>query len=246
MLFGYGSFRCEEGEARPTSWTEVITRSARHVPTSVVRSLGVEFDIIKPTQQGIHDRLAQIYAACNSDGLDVGFYLDTGGKSHYFMTNAITTSGVLVVQRPIALPSDDADYATHLKASAAFMAHYDVATIFGSAIAEQVLDYGETVAMIGTGGPRKVLVDVDTGPPQQYTLTDQTRVIVQQSGFIVQSVPGVVPNPYVAPEQYLVSEGRTLIPSVSYNSRSGQVEYSLRWDFTFELPFFQVFNPVLR
>lgn len=246
MQWGYGSFRCETGEARPTQWTEQIVRSARNVPQSVIRTLAVEFDIIKESQLAIHDRLQQIYTACDRDGLDVGFYLDNGNKSHFFITNSGTNSGVLVAQRPLAQPSDDADYATHLKATASFQAVYAPEQVFGGTF-DTIVDYGESVEMIGDGGPRTAMLVTDTGTPQQYTLCDATPVVIRQSGFIVQTVPGVNPNAYVANSQYLDHESRSLVPSVRWNARTGKAEYALNWSFTFVLPSWQgYFNPVLR
>lgn len=246
MLFGYGNWRAEAGEARPTSWTETITRSARQQIQSVTRTLGVEFEIIKDGQNAIQDRLAQIRAAIPGDGRDVGFYLDSGAKSGFFITQSETSSGVNVVQSVQPQPSDAADYATHLKATAAFQGVYTAAQIFGAAQLQVILDYGETVSMIGDGGPRYAILAVDTGPPHKYTLCDQTPVVVRQSGFLVQSVPGVNANPYVASDEFLDSESRELSPSVRWNSRSGQAEYALTWNFTFVLPSFSVFNPILR
>lgn len=244
MYFVCGSFALEPGEARPTLWDKRLTHRGSQLE-AYVTTLGIEIDVVKDGEANIQFRVDQIKAGLTQQFRDTGFRLANGQPSEWWLDNATSTTGVLLAQAPGAVPTDPADYATHLRLAATYYAAYEPAELFAVSGLDGILQYQESVSIRGTGGPRRVTVAVSKGAPHRYDLTERTVVQVVQSGSLVQNRPGVFPNPPVLPG-YEVEEARDISPVVRRSNRAGSDEYGIGWTYVFELPDWQVVNPLPR
>lgn len=241
MRFGYGAFRFEEGEAALRSFRTVPTRNDKGFLEKITVTLDIDYEIIADGQAAIKSRFDQIANAIRRDGRDVGFYHDSGARSAIFIVNSQTASGVRISQYPSLESGDGADYATHHKGSCGFTAEYLPAAFGGKGGSGggggQITNYGESVSVRGTGGPRWGVDVVDRGRPRRFKLADYTPVTATQQG----SVTVVSKNPFYPPANPPLwpgledEEQREISPDLQ-PANDGAWQCTLNWSYKFTSP----------
>lgn len=243
MKFGYGGWRAEDGEFAVRTFSTVGKRGQNQQLESVIRTLDVEFQIIREGQAAISTRFAQLEGFIRFDGRDVGFYQDNGSPSRIFIRNAESTSGVYITQYPSVTPEDGADYATHLKGTCGFAAEYAPTGFFGGSGGggrQQLSSYDETLSFQGNGGPRVGWAESDTQRARAYVLADYTKCMATQTGrasWVVDTPTWPSPNNPLWP-RHLVNEADGVQKTLRQSG--GQFECTTTWNYSFEgsAPFF--------
>lgn len=187
MQFIYGTFQGQPSDNwayAGGSRTGVYKNGAL---ASILQTVQYKFTIHADGQLALAARMQQIKNGIKYNGFNVGFLHDNNTPSHYFIDSSQTTSGVRITSYPWAQPEiPGADYATSLHGTCAFDAELLPEQIpGGGGVGSVLVSYAESLSVRGDGGPRTAIQEFITGPPERFTLCDQTPCYATQSGAAV-------------------------------------------------------------
>lgn len=217
--------------------------NSRGVAHIVRKRMVVEGEIIAATATAINSRVNAIKAAYSVDG-SVAVLFTSAGQATDFQLGSGAIAGVKVVEGPTFLAQDGkAHFATGLPFTVALEADY----LTGSSIYDGLVSYTESIACIGDGGARRVVIELDSGPPEEQFTSTNTPVTVIQAGEAVGigSYPSfnspIFPSALDRPDGYQVVRGTPRRDGYTY------LEYPVRWSYRMTLANFTgIPSPLLR
>lgn len=227
MIVTYGGFSFTDNEAMVTFWGQQVEFDSRGRPRRLRRRMNIEGEIIATTPAGIDTRVAAIQTAFEVGGQDAGLYIPPSTLTHIALSNSNSVSGVRIVQPPSFNMRDGmAHFATGLPFSIALEAEY-LLTQSG----DSLVNYQETITYTGDGGPRRMVIEVVEGPPVTQTTTEQTPIVIEQSG----SATGILDYPDVNPPLVAAlldrPDGIQVSRDVPRMENGIYTEFTARWNY---------------
>ena len=225
LILKYGSFAHEQNDA-----AIAISRrgnySGRGNLEYVRETWSIRGFLQAASQSALTTAINSMKAAYNSNGYDVGLYLDDGTTltSHY-MTSSQARGGVRVVALDFP-EGEGAEYSTFRSYSITLEADFFNTTDF-------LLEYNETISFKGTGGPRRVFLETLDGIPQEQIGARFTTYKAMQRGSSIAfgNWPNFPPPIWPAAELLDQREVNIHTPTKVDEQYFG---YGIDWSYTFE------------
>jgi hypothetical protein len=170
--------------------------------------------------------IAEMREAYSTNGRDVGLFLDDGvTPTDHVIVSASTIGGVRVLS--LEFPrGDGAEYSTFRTYRVVLEAEYTDAS-------SNLLEYHEALSFDGTGGPRRVFLDVLEGLPQEQIGTQATTSRATQSGRAVGLAGYPIPPSPIWPAAEL-PDRRRLTLRTPERSGGQLLRYTVDWHYSFE------------
>ena len=225
MLLRYGSYTHDQNEC-----AVVISKRAQFSPRGDRQSVRETWHVtgIKQaaSQGALTAALAALRAAYGQNGFDVGLYLDDGVTlTDHAMASAATLGGVRVLE--LDFPhGDGAEYSTFRTYRLVLEADFPDS-------AGLLLEYDEALHFEGTGGPRRVFLEVLEGLPQEQIGTQASTYRVTQSGRAVGHGTYPLPAAPIWPAAELVDRRRVTLRTPQ-RFAGPWARFPVEWKYVFE------------
>lgn len=226
MYFRLGPLNFPSGEVRLQSLSERSVASRRGV-NKIAKQLTVDIDIIADGQSAINSRLGTLQSALNSSIATAGFVLDNGSNSRIMLEAARSINGIQIESFAYT-QQDGAEHATHQSCTLTLSAEYPYAN------AGELVEYREEITVQGNGGPTFAIVPTLEGPPHRYQLTDQSPVVIVQTGSAVALYGYPFVNSPIFPEYEQGTARAIKRGSPEWDGRSF-TNFPVAWGYTFIL-----------
>jgi hypothetical protein len=235
MFGSYGSFSHPANEITLSSVVAQRLRNQRGVVYLLRKRIQLAGVIVLNTsslttaqaQSALRSAINEREAAYSVDGQNFVFRHDDGSVSSHFLDSGTSLGGVRVVERNFP-NGNQAEYASQRTFTVSLEADYAISD-------GDLMQFQETVEIVGTGGPRTVMIEVLNGPPQEQTINQQTKVMYTQrgsaigfSGYPISDVPG----PILPTGEKLDRRQRGLIAPTAQNGAF--VNWGVTWSYFFE------------
>lgn len=194
-------------------------------PLTYIHTVSLAGSVDGDTQAGCAASEAVIRAAFSRPYQDFALLLDSGAVSATKLLNAGSISGVRCMSLSFPNTYGGAEYATLRSFTATLEAEY-------LAGVDQLIDYTETVTIVGNGGPRRVMRESLNTEPVEQIVTPRTPVRATQTGRAVGLLgypdpadplwPLLLQNPDVAVTR------ETPKPGVNSN-----LEFTISWNYQY-------------
>lgn len=189
MIFRYGNYTHAQDEVS-VSMTQDVIRNDRGRRQYIRKTLEISGILHGDTPAELTQKLHQLDAAYAVDGRDATLLLnDAVTPTHHRLVNAQSVSGVRVVRPPSFPDGGGTEYTTYRSYDVVLQADFLVLNADNA-----IVSFNETVAVIGTGGPRRVWHEVLAGDPIPQITNSKTVIRVVQTGEVV-GLFGRVPTP---------------------------------------------------
>jgi len=225
MILRYGSFAHDQNEC-----AVVISKRAVFSPRGERMSTRETWHVTgirhAASQSALTSALAELRNAYSVNGRDVGLYLDDGvTPTDHVLISAAAIGGVRVVALDFPR-GEGAEYSTFRTYRLILEAEF----ADGSS---NLLEYYESLSFEGTGGPRRVFLEVLEGLPQEQIGTQATLSRATQQGRAVGLAGYPIPPPPVWPAAERPDRRRFTLRTPE---RSGGqfLRYQVEWSYTFE------------
>ena len=197
-MFGeYRNFRHPAGEITLSNVSISRERNERGYLTSLKKRIQIAGVIALDTsgltsaqaQDALRTAIRQREEAYSQDGGNFVFYHDDGTPSAHTLDSGGAIGGVRVVD--FSWPNGDAaEYATQRTFSVTLEAEYvppenNNGNGSDGGGGGSLLKFQETIEVVGTGGPRKAVIELLNGPPQIQIVNQRTKVTMTQRGSAV-------------------------------------------------------------
>lgn len=191
MYFQFGSYRHPNNEVNLTSYEAIPRYSPRGQRTTYLLRLHASGLLLCDDQDGtaaerqsnLNSKINQLVDAYSLANMDqsCGLYHDDGTVTRHRLessaTNPANISGVRLAYR--SWPKGDAaEYATGRE-------FYIILEAEVTDNESEVIEYRETVSLVGTGGPRYRVVELEVAPPIVEIVNVFTKVDVVQEGTVI-------------------------------------------------------------
>lgn len=240
MIFRYGTYSHPANECLVTYFGGETTYNSRGEPDIVRKRMVVEGEIVALTTD-IDTRMNEIINVYKVDGGNASLTRSNGAWTAYNLPAAGSITGVRVVQRPTFLQQDGkAHMVTGLPFTIVLEAEYPAEN-------SGLVSYSETITHTGTGGPRRVTLELDSGTPIEQIVSGNTPVTVSQVGEAVgrDGYPSV--NPPIFPTQVNLPDGYVIARSAPRMHGKQYIDYPVRWAYNMTLLTLpSIPNPLLR
>jgi hypothetical protein len=232
MIFTYGGYSHPDNECLVTFFGAQRLQGPRGKTITLRRTMRVEGEIIASTTAAIDARVAAIRAAYAVEGGSAVLYTSAGASTQFQLPSLGSISGTRIVEGPTFFTQDGkAHYATGLPFALTLEADYFTKESFG------LLFYTETISRVGSGGPRRVVIEVDNGLPVEQLVSTNTPIVVIQSGEAVNFAGSYPPPNSPIFAQYLDEpDGNHVAYTAPRLNGETYTEWTTRWDYRFTLP----------
>ena len=175
MYFQYGNYQHADNSVNLTV-AKRANQNSRGFTSHVTWQMTLEGVLIpsSASQSQIKSDIQELESAYAFDGRDAGLYHDDGTVSPHFLQSSRTLGGVRVASFEWLKDQQTGEYATGR--SFKIMLEADVP----GNVTYQI--FTESISVVGTGGPRFVLLETLGGPPQRQKVANRTSVRATQSG----------------------------------------------------------------
>ena len=225
MYLRYGSYTHAQNEPAVQIGKQAVfsRRGYRRAVRETWRIVGV---LHAADQPGLTSAIAALRSAYNVNGLNLGLYLDDGlTLTDHSLNSALALGGTRVTA--LDFPSGSgAEYSTFRSYSISVEAEFPDTSL-------NLLDFSETLAFEGTGGPRLVFLDTLEGLPQQQIARQCTTYRARQEGRAtgLTSYPPVAPPIWPAAE---LQDQRRLTLRAPRRTVNNLTEFVAEWTYVFE------------
>ncbi len=148
-------------------------------PFSIITRWDIEGTLISDTQANLSTAIDDLIAAYASHGQDAQLLFDDDSPTSHVLLSANTWGGVRVVRPPSFPQGRDGEYTVYRNFAVTLEAEE---RIDGN---EEIVSWKETVEIRGTGGPRRAVIEVIAGYPQEQITTTNSMVTATQRGQAV-------------------------------------------------------------
>lgn len=234
MYLQYGSYTHALGEARVTIMREALKNAAGDYYAQLER-WDIDGRLTAADASALSTAITALEAAYASGGYDLKLLLPDGvtASSHQLLT--ANCEGGTKIAKPVSYPvGAGAEYSTFRTYSLSVEGEIPLAV--GQ---NPIVEWRETLAFTGNGGPRFVVIECRNGPPQVQQVSQQTPARCIQSGRAV----GYQQYPFPPSPIWPVYEQRDLrqinltSPETS-GSGAGRTyqNYEISWSYSFLAP----------
>lgn len=227
MYFQYGSFRSDFAECTLSVRKENVIES--NVPVSQKVTWTIQGRRHGTNTSNLVTRGRILEAVFNQHGRDAKL-LDENFSAVLQLLNATSINGVRVVQPPHYPDLTGAQLTTWFDWTAVLEAEYPL-TASQFTLSGQLLEWSETVTVIGSGGPRHVVIETLNTAPVVQIVNARTKVTVLQSGNAL--AYGRYPTP---PVPYFGFEQQSQRQIAMVNTQRNSNRFGATWSYTFESP----------
>lgn len=179
------------------------------------------------TAAALRIQIAALELAYSVDYQDLAL-IDNDGVVVHALLNVGSTSGVRITQPPSYPEGDGGEFTTYRTYAIQAEAEYAYAPQEGS----QLLEFSETVTIIGNGGPRYVWVEKVIGPPTRQIVQAFTTVRATQTGTAVGKFQRPPKPPPIWPE-LLDNESQQLADTSPQRKGSIYEDFRVSWSYSF-------------
>ena len=231
MIFKYGTYSHPANECLIAAFIERRQYNSRGKAQTKIRRMVVQGEIIADGQAAIDARVAQIQANYLLEGSTAVFLRDDLTPTHYEIDGTSARS-VRILDLSFQQQDGKAHFATGLPFTITIEGEYGITDL------DTLVSYTETIGYIGTGGPRRVLVECDNVIPQEQIVSNNTAVTVIQSGSAVGSLTYPLFNGPIFPTQIDNPDGYQQFKSAPRADGKVFVDWPIRWNYRMTFPFF--------
>jgi hypothetical protein len=186
MKFKYGTFEHDENDIDLVSVNSQRMYSQRNRCVFDRKTLQCRGRLCVSGQSAIKAKIQALEAGYEQDLGDVGLYHDSGAKSAHFLSSVGAINGVRVLRFEFG-HEGGGEYATYRTYNIIFQADY-------LNYEDTIYSFRETMELVGTGGPRWVLVPTFSLIPIPYMVNLFTPLTIRQTGEAI-GVQGWPLNP---------------------------------------------------
>lgn len=180
----YGTYEHNLGEASVS-----ITRQSLLTDSGVPYSWLTTWDIrgtLKGTSQAdVGTKINALVNAYATLGGDAKLVFDNGSDTVHVIDASNTIGGIRLVRPPAFPVGDGAEYSLYRNYSVTLEAEEEISYAGGAFGASDIIQWQETVEISGDNGPRKAVIEVLNGLPQEQVLTSHSAVYAVQRGSAV-------------------------------------------------------------
>jgi len=232
MYFKYGNYTHDAGEI-----TFSISRESQYnaygVQIATIERWTIQGQVHADSVSDLTDKIDAIERAYSDDNRSFGLYTDSGSATSHTVSAADTTY-IHVVNPPSFPASGGAEYTTFRNYSIQIEVRYGSSGY--SAI--PLVSFNETISVTG-GGPRRILIEVLNGPPQEQITCLETAYVATQSGRAVGRADYPIP-----PAPLWPLSQPPLVEKESPEKKTGEyTNYGIRWQYQYQSATPLVGNP---
>jgi len=243
MRYEVGGYQFQVGEVALETIEKELVRNNRglrsmfRVKHNCTGQLLVDGSLATVAQQqnDLKERMFEMEQAFAADRVDAGMLHDDGTRSHFYFENGATESGTILTP-----PNFGGEAGVEYAALSSFS--FSIEAYYLDPVAEAMSAFSETVSYKGTGGPRRVVVEMDTGPPRIQQVSTNSAITAVQSGTIVGLKGWIDPTPLSAIGTELVHERNIsrgeptrIGPGDGVTPDSGLIDFPTDYSFHFVL-----------
>ena len=221
MYYAYGSHTHDDGECTATITREGLVSDCGK-PYGYRERWELRGRLQADTQAELSAAIGTLEAAYERHGKDMGLYDDDGAVTSHLLDSSASRGGTRVVRRPFYPDGRGAEYS--------IFRNY-VVVVEADFLDNQfdLLSWAETIRAWG-GGPRFVLLECLTGPPQKQLVQEQTTYDAIQTGRAIgNDTYPVPPAPLWPAEEH--SDQRDIHREVPSDNSGRKI---IVWAYTFE------------
>ena len=191
-------------------WTESTSyeRDERMNRRAMTRTVTLKGFVKGDSQTELKSKINAIWSTFSTDGGDLILYHNDGTtQSSHTLPSSSSLTGVMIDSGPSFDNGSGPEYATERTYTVVLSAKYPLIN------PDNYVAYTETLRIVGTGGPRRVGVELLTGLPQIQIVNQRTLMYATQAGSAVgyagiPAYPG--PIPVLAPYELLDKRSETM------------------------------------
>ncbi len=226
MFFKYGTHRHPDNEVNLVTFRQDAVRNARGLVQFTRKTLSIEGVLLASTQATIKTAIAAMETAYAVDGKDAALFHDDGTKSPHSLDSNDSIGGVRV--RSISFDkATAAEYATQRTFRVTLWADF--------AGQDNLVQFIESLRFVGTGGPKRVWVQLINGLAQRQQVQARTTQRIVQSGTAIGYVVSpAFPTPIFP--QYEHEDRREANIGSPQRDGDDHINYPISWTYHFEAP----------
>lgn len=229
MKLRYGSFTFDFAECLVPYFGIQRRYNDRGAAQAIVKRMVVDGEIIASGQDAINARAALILNALALEGGTVVLLKDDGSETVYKLDGP-TSRGVRILENSLLQQEGKAHFATGLPFSITFEGEYTISD------GDTLISYNETITRIGTGAARSVLVELDSGQPQEQWTSTHSPITVIQSGEAVGALSYPAFNDPIFPDALRGPEDYQTSTSAPRRDGFSVVDWPIHWSYRMTLP----------
>jgi hypothetical protein len=221
VRFQYGSYTHEPFECLVSFFGQARQYNARGRAQTLRKRMVVEGEIIGASTAAIDARVAAIKAAYSIEG-GTARLLDASGNATAYVLESNAISGVRIVEGPTFFQQEGkAHFVTGLPFQIVLEGDY------ANSDGDTLVSYSENITKIGSGGPRRVMVECDQGLPIEQVVSQNTPIVIVQAGEAVGYLARPNANPPLfAPDQ---PDGEQINVGTPRKDGINWVDWPIRW-----------------
>lgn len=228
MYFVYGSHVHAANEVNLVTLNVEPVFNSRGIHQSTRKTMTLRVEMIASSQSAIRTAIQAFEAAYQQGRGSAGLYHDDGSASPHYLDGPSSLGGIQVSYTYDR--SDGAEYATGRTATVTLTAEYPNNSADANIVAWQ-----ETLTLIGTGGPRRVVVEVLTGKPRRQTVNRSTACYAQQSGSAIGYRSYLSPPAPMFPDSE-IEDRRQIEWGSAQRQRDEFLNWPVSWNYSFASP----------
>jgi hypothetical protein len=241
MLVRYGSYTSSDAE-NTISMAVDVSRDGDGNAMSNDYTWTIRGVAIAENAAALSAALTTLETAFNKDNQDAELLLNDGTPTIHKLTSAQTLNGVKSSR--IRYPDGQGtEYVNRRTYEVVLTASYGTTDSASTADGGK-LNYSETLTQTGNGGARYVIREPRNGPPIKQIVSQQTPIVLVQSGSATNRVAGLqvypLPNPPLFPDLMRPAES-----SVT-KTLNGASECVTSWTYIFDLTSSVAVDPIPR
>lgn len=187
MYFTYGFYRHPLGECLVTNFTQTKLYNRRGRAHIIRRSMTVEGEIIAADTTAIDTRVREMVQAYSIPAAAAYMSTSTGASTGFVLSNTFSLTGVRVIEGP---SFHQREHAAHYVTGLPFTIRLECDYLGNTSL----MEYEETITKVGDGRGRRIVLEVDSGPPVVQFTTTHTPITVMQEGKAVGVAQYPTPN----------------------------------------------------
>jgi hypothetical protein len=221
----YGSYTFAQNEIS-TIFRQEYVRDSRNFRRYIRKTIEINGKLHASSADALTTAMNTLDSAFSVDGRDFTLFTDGGTATHHRLLTGAAIGGVRVMRGPSYEPGDGGEYTTYRSYNIMLEADYLVPN------APNVMEFEESVTVIGSGGPRIVWRPVLVGDAKPQLTTQKTLSKTVQSGTAMGHGTWPFPPNPLWPE-FELAEERNLVRHAPKRNLSSLIDYRISWSYAF-------------
>lgn len=181
MYLKYGNYTHQLDEAAVNISRQALLTDAQ-VPYGYKETWRVTGFLQADTAAQVTTAIRALERAYSVHGQNVSLLMNDGSASAHAMNSSDSVGGVIIMEPPSFPEGTGAEYSTFRSYAITLEAEFGTDPSGGTP--SGIISWEETVTLSG-GGPRHVLLELRSGPPQKQLVSEQTVFRATQTGHAV-------------------------------------------------------------